>query len=185
MYSGHKGISLQSCFSSQGLRSCEHARVPCKHRRGNITIQQGNNVCSAIAILAFHYSLARAAKVSGRARTHAYREKHRGNLLKFRKGIIVCSAIAIGAFCVKGEVNITCSSQIPSREHFIMCVNDNSLYNCVMSDFIYNTNRYSSLHKANSYNFFIKEYLEVYKVSHRDASSAQYTIVWIQEWFHN
>jgi len=45
---------------------------------------------------------------------------------------------------VKGEVHITCSSQIPRGEQFITCVYDNSLYNRVTSDCIYNTKRYSS-----------------------------------------
>jgi hypothetical protein len=110
------------------------------------------------AIRAFHYSLCSTAKDSGRI--VAYRPSHRGILLQFHKGNIVYSAIAIGAFhysptgekikvnyiwtCVKGEVNITCSSQIPRGEQFITCVNNNCLYNCVTSDCIYNTNRYNS-----------------------------------------
>ena len=36
--------------------------------------------------------------------------------------------------CVKGEINITCSSQFPRGEQFITCVNDNSLHNRVTSD---------------------------------------------------
>ena len=69
--------SFQFLFNSQGLRSCEDARVPCKRHRGNIIILQGELLCT-VAIRAFQYSRAPAAKDSGRVRTHAYSASHKG-----------------------------------------------------------------------------------------------------------